>query len=65
MDATVVTNLRLSFIEVTSLGVIVSGIPPQGACGSSIHVDWQTMVVAHHHRELEGCSKPTDVGDLQ
>jgi hypothetical protein len=47
-----VRNLPLPFIGVTSLGVGGSGIPPQGASGSSIPVDWEPVVLAHHHREL-------------
>jgi hypothetical protein len=34
-----VRNLPLPFIEVISLGASGSGIPPQGASGSSIPVD--------------------------
>jgi hypothetical protein len=47
-----VRNLLLPFIEVTSLGASGSGIPPQGASGSSIPVDWESVVLAYHHREL-------------
>jgi hypothetical protein len=51
-DSPVVRILLLPFIEVTSLGASGSGIPPQGASGSSIPVDWEPVVQAHHHREL-------------
>jgi hypothetical protein len=45
-------NLPLLFIEVNSLGDSGSDIPPQGASGSSIPVDWEPIVLAHHNRDL-------------
>jgi hypothetical protein len=53
-----VRNLPLVFIEVTFLGASSSGIPPQGASGSSIPVDWEPVILAHHHRELAVSANP-------
>jgi hypothetical protein len=51
-DSPVVRNLLLPFVEVISLGASGSGIPPQGASGSSIHVDWEPVVLEYHHGEF-------------
>jgi hypothetical protein len=50
----VVRNLPSSFIKVTSLGARASsaGIPPQGASSASKPVDWESVVLAYHHKEL-------------
>jgi hypothetical protein len=47
-----VENLPLLFIEATSLGASGSDIPPQGASGSCIPVDWEPVALAYHLGEL-------------
>jgi hypothetical protein len=51
-DSLVVRNLSLPFTEVTSLGASSYGIPPQETGISNNCVEWETAVLAYHHREL-------------
>jgi hypothetical protein len=51
-DSQFMRNLPLPFTEATSLGASGSGIPPHGASGSSIPVDWEPVVLAYHNRQM-------------
>jgi hypothetical protein len=39
-------------MEVIYLGASGSGLPPQGASGSNIPLDWKKVALAHHHGEF-------------